>query len=70
MIYKIPIVWESYGVFNVEADSLEEAVTEALRKFLSIPDENYIDDSFEIDEIIKENYPNETYNINKVIELL
>jgi hypothetical protein len=70
MTYKIPITWQSNNVFDVEATSLEEAVTKALRKFLSELDENYIEDSFEIDRIIEEDYPNETYNINKVIESL
>ena len=50
--YEIPIVWQSYKRYNVEADNLQEAITKALKQFLSEPDENYIEDSFEIDEII------------------
>ena len=51
-IYKIPVTWEAYGVINVEAESLKEAI----KKFddkedsddpYSLPlDCSYIDDSF------------------------
>lgn len=65
--YSIPILWESYNRFEVQADTLEEAVTKALKVFLSIPDECYIDDSFEIDLIVEEEYPGETFDMNNVL---
>ena len=47
--YSIPIIWESYKRYNVEAENLQEAVKLALREFLKEPDDNYLDDSFSID---------------------
>lgn len=47
--YSIPIIWESYKRYDVEAENLQEAVTKALKEFLQEPDENYLDDSFSID---------------------
>lgn len=67
-IYKIPIVWESYKRYEVEADNLQEAVTKALKIFLSEPDDNYMDDSFDIDNFILEEHPEETFDIEKSIE--
>jgi hypothetical protein len=66
MEYNIPIVWESYKNYNVKADNLEEAVKLALKQFLSEPDENYLDDSFSIDDIVRDNYPNEDFDIHKI----
>ena len=70
MIYKIPITWQSYETFEVEADSLEEAVEKGLKQFLSIPDDKYINDSFEVDGIVRDDYPNEDFDINKIIQKL
>jgi len=64
--YSIPIRWESYKRIKVEAENLENAVYLALKQFLEEPDETYIDDSFEIDEIIYEEVPNENFNIHKI----
>jgi len=68
--YSIPITWQSYKRVEVEADNLEEAVTKALKQFLSEPDDTYIQDSFEIDEIIHEEVPEEDFDIDKVINKL
>ena len=68
--YNIPIRWESYQRFSVEAETLQEAVTKALTQFLGISDELYLDDSFQIDEIVKEEHPNEDYDIDKAIEAI
>jgi hypothetical protein len=65
--YKIPIVWQSIKFYEVEAENLQDAVEQALQTFLSEPDENYLEGSFEIDGIVEENYPNETYNIDLVV---
>jgi hypothetical protein len=67
--YEIPIVWESYKRYTVEADNLQEAVTKAVKQFLSEPDENYIDDSFSIDSIVDDEN-DETYDIHKIYEQL
>ena len=62
--YSIPIVWESYKRYNVEAENLQEAVTKALKEFLKEPDENYIDDSFSIDHD-DEGLHGESFDIHK-----
>lgn len=47
--YKIPVVWQSWGLIEVEAKDVEEAKEKALEN--GLPDNpEYIDDSFEIDE--------------------
>lgn len=65
--YEIPILWESYKRYSVEANSLEEAVKLALKQFLIEPDENYIDDSFSIDDIISYEHPNEKFDFKKIV---
>lgn len=67
MIYSIPIIYQRCDDFVVEADNLQEAVEKALKVFLSIPDENYLDDSFEVDTIIAENYAEE-YDVEQAIQ--
>lgn len=69
-IYNIPIVWQSYERFSVQAENLEQAVEIALKEFLAIPDDNYIDDSFEIDEMLSDDYPDEEFDLNKILEKL
>ncbi len=64
--YKIPIIWESYKVYTVQANTLAEAVKESLDIFLKEPDENYIQDSFEIDNIVYDNYPDEEFDIHQI----
>ena len=59
--YKIPILWQSCQVYEVNAENLQEAATKAMKQFLSEPDDKYIEDSFEIDSIVEEEY-NETYS--------
>lgn len=68
--YSIPITWQSYKRVEVQAENLEEAVTKALKQFLLEPDDTYIEDSFEIDEIIYEEVPEEDFDINEVINKL
>ena len=68
--YNIPIVWQSYKRYEVEADNLEDAVVLALKKFFMSPDELYLEDSFEIDEIVYDEYPDENLDINKVYKRL
>ena len=68
--YDIPIVWQSYKRYKIYAENLEEAVKLALKQFLSEPDDNYLDDSFEIDGIIGDEYPNEILNMKKIYDAL
>lgn len=63
--YHIPICWQSYERFTVNAENLQEAVEKALKLFLSIPDDKYIEDSFYIDDIIKEEYPDENFSMEE-----
>lgn len=67
--YKIPIIYQRLEFFEVEAEDLQTAAKQALNEFFQIPDENYICDSFELDnDHIKENYPNEELNYNKLLD--
>lgn len=66
--YNIPIVWQSYKRIHVQAENLEEAVKLALKQFLSEPDDLYIEDSFEIDEILGDDYPDEKFDLNKILQ--
>ena len=68
--YDIPIRWESYKRYKVIANTLEDAVLKALKQFLSEPDDNYLEDSFEIDEIVYEEYENESFDIHRVYKKL
>lgn len=65
--YSIPIIWQAWRRYDVEADSLQEAVTKALKQFLSEPDDEYLDDSFEIDSIVEEEYE-ESYDLKQVLD--
>lgn len=64
--YNIPIIWQSFKRIPVKAENLQEAVKLALKQFLSEPDDLYIEDSFEIDELLGEDYPEETFDLNKI----
>jgi len=47
MKYRIPCVWQCYGVVEIEASSMEDAIEKA--KDAPLPNGDYIDDSFEVD---------------------
>jgi uncharacterized protein Yka (UPF0111/DUF47 family) len=68
--YKIPIICQVIKEYNIEADSLQEAVTKALQQFFADPSSkgDYIEDSFEVDGIIEDNYPNEDYDSKMVFQ--
>ena len=68
--YKIPITWESYKRIEVEANTLQEAILKALRQFLSEPDDLYLEDSFRIDDILEEDYPEEDYDLQLIYDNL
>lgn len=65
-VYNIPIVWESCKQYIVNAENLQEAVKSALQQFLSEPDDNYLNDSFSIDGMIYDDYPEEDFDINQI----
>jgi predicted membrane protein len=67
--YRIPIKYSRVEYIEVEAENLQTAVENSLKEFLSIPDEDYLDDSFDIDDIyIQENYPNEKIDYKKLLQ--
>ncbi len=68
--YNIPIAWESYKVYKIKANSLQKAVEKGLKEFLAEPDENYLNDSFSIDDIIHDDYPDEEFDIHKIYNKL
>lgn len=68
--YKIPIRWESYKRVEVEADNLQEAMIKALKQFLSEPDDTYLEDSFEIDNILEDEHPEEDYDLQQIYDNL
>ena len=47
MKYKIPCVWQSFGLVEVDADNLDEAIKKA--ENAPLPESEYIEDSFEVD---------------------
>ena len=48
--YNIPVVWRSWGLLTIEAESLVEAIEEANSPGTALPaTSEYIDGSFEID---------------------
>ena len=50
MEYRIPCIWEMYGFIVVDADSLEEAITQADHPETALPkDGTYVEGSFEVD---------------------
>lgn len=68
--YNIPVTWMTVKTFTAQAETLEEAVTEALKQFFAIRDDNYIEDSFEVDSIIYNNYPDEEIDFAKIYKNL
>ena len=48
MKYKIPSVWQMYGVMEIQAENLDEAIEKA--HDAALPDGDYLQDSFEVDE--------------------
>ena len=69
--YTIPITWQSYKTYKIEAENLQEAVEKALKQFISEPDETYLDDSFEVDtEIVLEDYEPEIFDFGQAVQKL
>lgn len=47
--YRIPIIWQMYGHYHIQANSLEEAIKIALGPDTPLPDGQYVDDSVAVD---------------------
>jgi hypothetical protein len=47
--YRVPVVWQMYGYVEVQAESMSEAVNNAMEAPLP-EDGSYIEGSFELDE--------------------
>ena len=65
--YRIPCSWESYGVMYVEAESLEQA-KDLAENWEPLPDSEYVDSSFRIDEDILEMFLEEDGNLEPPYE--
>ncbi|WP_216726111.1 hypothetical protein [Hymenobacter siberiensis] len=47
--YRVPVQWTMWGTFTIEADSLEEAVKQALDNSDFPNNQEYVGDSFQVD---------------------
>ena len=48
--YTIPVYWEMYGYYHIQANSLEEAIEKANLPEIPLPNGTYTMDSFHVDE--------------------
>ena len=48
--YRIPVIWEMWGIIDVEARSLKTSKAKVFEPEIGLPDGHYIEDSFQIDE--------------------
>lgn len=49
-IWKVPVSYEMYGIVDVEAETLEEAIEIAeTDPYIELPDGDYIEDSWKVD---------------------
>ena len=49
--YRVHLIWSLYGHADVEAESEEEAVENALGPDCPLPEGEYIEDSVQVDEL-------------------
>jgi hypothetical protein len=64
--WKIPVVWQSWGLYSVEANSLKEAIDKVKSYDFALPErQEYIDDSMVIDYDENINAIRETWNHNQ-----
>lgn len=47
--FKIPVVWQCYGIVEVLAHNVEEASEKILSGDLPLPEGHYLEDSLEVD---------------------
>ena len=58
--YRIPCSWQMYGVMDVKAESLEEAIEKARGDSTALPTNSaYVEASFKVDKDIVEDYNEE-----------
>lgn len=50
-LWEVPVVWENWGVCQVEAETMDEAIQKAIGPDTSLPEGHYVDDSIRVDEI-------------------
>ncbi len=56
-MYTIPVVWQMMGTVVVAADSLEDAIADALDDGTALPTNgSYVEGSSEVDEIVYNGY--------------
>ena len=56
-VYNIPVIWQSWGIIEIAANSLESAKKKVFSPGCRLPEiSDYIEDSLEIDEEGIENY--------------
>ncbi len=57
-LYQIPCSWQMYGVMDVRADSLKDAVKKAYEGDMPLPMNNsaYVEASFKVDEDVVEDF--------------
>lgn len=65
MTFKIPIIYKTSSDFDVEAETIVEAIEKALIEFYSIPDDGYMGEITIDVDYIKENYDT-TFDITKI----
>lgn len=65
--YRIPCSWECYGIMHIEAESVEEAKEKAINEE-PLPDAEYSDGSFVVDEELLEYFLEEDGNLEPPYE--
>ena len=50
--FRIPLVWQMYGHVDVEADTLDDAIENALGPDCPLPEGEYVDDSIQVDDLL------------------
>ena len=50
--FRIPLVWQMYGHVDVEADTQDDAIENALGPDCPLPEGEYVDDSIQVDDLV------------------
>lgn len=48
--YRIPVIWQMWGIITIKAKTLKEAIKKAEKDPNPLPFGHYIDDSWEVDK--------------------
>jgi hypothetical protein len=63
--YTIPITWSCSRDFEVEAENLQDAITEAIKEFFAENMNDYEEDSFDVvSNVLKEKYPGQAFDVS------